>query len=101
MRTFFSIAGRHHPPRSGRRWRRTMTLTRSMLRAAAIACVLGWAGATSAGEPAAYPTRPVKLIVAAAAGSTPDVLARLIAEQLSAALGQPVVVDDRGGAGQT
>jgi tripartite-type tricarboxylate transporter receptor subunit TctC len=78
-----------------------MTLTPSMLRAAAIACVLGWAGSTSAGEPAAYPTRPVKLIVAAAAGSTPDVLARLIAEQLSAALGQPVVVDDRGGAGQT
>jgi tripartite-type tricarboxylate transporter receptor subunit TctC len=73
-----------------------------MLRAAAIVCALGWTGSTSAGEPAAaYPTRPVKLIVAAAAGSTPDVLARLVAEQLSAQLGQPVVVDNRAGAGQT
>jgi tripartite-type tricarboxylate transporter receptor subunit TctC len=74
-----------------------------MLRAAAIMCALGWTGSTSAGEPAAaYPTRPVKLIVAAAAGSTPDVLARLIAERLSASasLGQAVVVDNRPGAGQ-
>jgi tripartite-type tricarboxylate transporter receptor subunit TctC len=75
-----------------------------MLRAAAIVCALGWTGSTSAGEPAAaYLTRPVKLIVAAAAGSTPDVLARLIAERLSASasLGQAVVVDNRPGAGQT
>jgi tripartite-type tricarboxylate transporter receptor subunit TctC len=47
-----------------------------MLRAAAIVCALGWTGSTSAGEPAAaYLMRPVKLIVAAAAGSTPDLLA--------------------------
>jgi tripartite-type tricarboxylate transporter receptor subunit TctC len=79
----------------------TLHLTTSMVRAAAIVCALGWAGSTSAGEPEAYPTRPVKLIVAAAAGSTPDVLARLVAEQLSASLGQAVVVDNRPGAGQT
>ena len=79
----------------------TLHLTTSMVRAAAIVCALGWAGSTSASEPEAHPTRPVKLIVAAAAGSTPDVLARLVAEQLSASLGQAVVVDNRPGAGQT
>jgi len=79
----------------------TLHLTPSMLRAAAIVCLLGCAGSTFAGEPAVYPSRPVKLIVATAAGSSPDVLARLIAEQLSASLGQAVVVDNRPGAGQT
>jgi tripartite-type tricarboxylate transporter receptor subunit TctC len=79
----------------------TLHLTPSMVCAAAIMCVLGWAGSTSAGESAAYPSKPIKLIVASAAGSSPDVLARLIAEQLSASLGQAVVVDNRPGAGQT
>jgi len=79
----------------------TLHLTPSMLRAAAIVCLLGCAGSTFAGEPAVYPSRPVKLIVATAAGSSPDVLARVIAEQLSASLGQAVVVDNRPGAGQT
>jgi tripartite-type tricarboxylate transporter receptor subunit TctC len=79
----------------------SLHLTPSTLRAAAIVCVFGWAGSTSADEPAAYPSRPVKLIVAAAAGSTPDVLARLVAEWLSDPLGQPMVVDNRPGAGQT
>jgi tripartite-type tricarboxylate transporter receptor subunit TctC len=48
-----------------------------------------------------YPDRPIKLISASAAGSTPDVLARLIADGLSPRLGQPVVVDNRPGAGQS
>ncbi len=46
-----------------------------------------------------YPTRPVKIVVASVAGSAPDVLARLIAEKLGAALGQPVIVDNKPGAG--
>jgi tripartite-type tricarboxylate transporter receptor subunit TctC len=47
-----------------------------------------------------YPTRPVRLIVGIPAGGTPDIYARLIAERLSARLGQPFVVENRpGGSG--
>ena len=45
------------------------------------------------------PTRPLKLVVSAAPGSPPDVTARPLAEQLSALLGQPVLVENRPGAG--
>ena len=46
----------------------------------------------------AYPLRPIRLLVGGAPGSVPDTIARLIAERLAAALGQPVIVDDRPGA---
>ena len=45
-----------------------------------------------------YPTRPVHLIVAYSAGGTGDVIARLIADKLGAALGQSVIVENRAGA---
>ena len=45
----------------------------------------------------AWPTKPVKIVVSFAAGATPDIICRLISERLSAALGQPVIVDNRPG----
>src|SRR5438105_1774139 len=49
----------------------------------------------------AYPDRPVKLIVPSPAGSPPDMMARLLTDKMAAALGQPVIVDNRPGAGGT
>jgi tripartite-type tricarboxylate transporter receptor subunit TctC len=46
-----------------------------------------------------WPSKPVKMIVPAGAGSAPDVIARLIGERLSQTWGQGVVVDNRPGAG--
>lgn len=46
-----------------------------------------------------YPTRPVRMIVPAPPGGTTDLLGRLLAERLAEALGQQVVIDNRGGAG--
>lgn len=47
----------------------------------------------------AYPSRPIRLIVPQPAGGPNDVLSRILAQKLSVALGQQVVVDNRGGAG--
>ncbi len=46
-----------------------------------------------------YPARPIKLLVGASAGGTTDTMARAIAEPLSAAFDQPVLVENRPGAG--
>ena len=47
----------------------------------------------------AYPSRTIRWLVGAAAGSSPDVLARLVGQPLSERLGQPIVVENKPGAG--
>jgi tripartite-type tricarboxylate transporter receptor subunit TctC len=49
----------------------------------------------------AYPIRPIRAIVPAGAGSAVDVIPRLVFDQLSKQLGQPIVVENRTGAGGT
>jgi tripartite-type tricarboxylate transporter receptor subunit TctC len=46
-----------------------------------------------------YPARPITLIVPYAAGGGNDVMARIVADKMSLALGQPIVIENRGGAG--
>lgn len=48
---------------------------------------------------AAYPTKPVKLVVGFAAGGPTDVVARSFADHASRALGQPFIIDNKPGAG--
>jgi tripartite-type tricarboxylate transporter receptor subunit TctC len=64
-----------------------------------LACCGLLLGAISASGAADYPTRPVTLVVAFPPGGASDVLARLIGRRMEQLLGQPIVIDNRPGAG--
>jgi tripartite-type tricarboxylate transporter receptor subunit TctC len=59
---------------------------------------VGWCGDAVAQT---WPSKPIRAIVAFAAGSATDIVPRVVFEPLSAQLGQPIVVENRGGAGTT
>jgi len=48
-----------------------------------------------------YPTRPIRVLVTAGPGSAVDVIPRVVFDQLSSRLGQPIVIENRAGAGGT
>jgi tripartite-type tricarboxylate transporter receptor subunit TctC len=64
-----------------------------------LTCALALAAFSTVSAAQSYPTKPIRIIVMYGAGSTIDIMARLIAPKMSEALGQPVIVENRPGAG--
>jgi tripartite-type tricarboxylate transporter receptor subunit TctC len=72
-----------------------MTIIRSLIATAAVV-VLGFAGSA---EAQSYPEKAVKIVASFPPGSAIDIVARIVADKLTPGLGQPVIVENRAGAG--
>ena len=68
---------------------------------AALMALSGLASVAMNGWTQAWPAKPIRMIVPLTAGSATDVMARLVMDQVGAQLGQPVIVENRPGAGNT
>lgn len=67
--------------------------------AALVALVAAQLSHQASAQTQSWPNRPINIVVSFGAGGTADILARMIGEELSTALGQPVVIENRPGAG--
>jgi tripartite-type tricarboxylate transporter receptor subunit TctC len=74
---------------------RMVQLRVQLLLCVAMGCAAGWAQGQT------YPAKPIRLLIGAPPGGGNDVLGRVVAQRLTDRIGQQVVVENRGGAGQT
>ena len=74
-------------------------MRRLLLAAVATAALTG--GVTSASFAQAWPTKPVRVVIPLTAGSATDVMARIVFDEVSKQLGQPFVIENRPGAGNS
>lgn len=78
---------------------RTLAASKKIISTAASLLFILTVPAASHAQAPAYPNKPIRIIVAYAAGQGTDVATRLLGEQLSRELGQPIVVENKAGAG--
>lgn len=71
---------------------------RALLQGAAALGATGWLGSAAAQGAKGWPNKPIRLVVPFNAGGATDLVARTLGEALAQRLGQPVVVDNKGGA---
>lgn len=71
------------------------------MRKAFFLAVLALLASIGAWADSAYPDRPIKLIVPYSAGGPSDIIARVISQKAGEIIGQPIIIDNRGGAGGT
>lgn len=73
----------------------------TLLRSGLLACAALFASSSPAWAQASYPTKPIRVVVPFAAGSTTDIIARAITDKMSQSMGQQLIVDNRAGASGT
>ena len=74
-----------------------MTIGKRIMTGVAIAAAVLVAGATAHAQ--SYPTRPITVIIPFAGGSASDVVSRIMLDKMSKSMGQPIIVENRPGAG--